>query len=624
MGYPANLRIPQADQNWILGCNSLVFPSNLPPGQYSFAENVVNRGGIIQTRPGKKRIFSLPGTRAQGLCIYRPYREKEQLVWAIDGQVYYSIYPFTSYQQVPNVGFHHFSPQVYFCQARQGVVLNPDGTLTLLPAPVDTLMMQDGYTASAYYTGTSAIAALESGHNKAAAPWYQAPCGTIMCYTGSRLWIAYQETIYASDLDNPNSFTERLYLAEADGFKLPEPCTGMLEVPAGPQSTLPSLLAFSPFTSTQIQSGVLDRTQWQTTPNFQSIVSSDYGNVAPFGCFMEFALPWMFSEIGLLSFDQALAQYGSTTVNPRDMEMLRSKNNISTAFRPGICGVSFENMMLVSVPSGSRWNRHTWVMDNSPQAQLNGGAPRCWVGIWTGTYPVQYATGEIQNVPRCFELSYSCEPVPDDSGNLCQIHILEDFLGRRTDQIDFVDNPIECSFETKIFEIGQLGELFKFKYAELDIVELIGDVTLTIYYAGIKAHYRKAYEIFISAEQGLPGNPNAPLWTYAGTSADTVFQTWKPQTRTIRTPEFSGEPTEDDGCADTCLTESDYNQDTDKGFQLLFNWTGQLGIREIRLFTDPFPQPGIGKCTDQETGEVNIVSAIGCFTPPKVCVIACP
>jgi hypothetical protein len=624
MSYPQNARVPVQDKYWIQGCNTLNFPTDLPQGQYYWAENLVNRAGVMQTRPGRNRVFSLPGNRAQGLALYRPYREKEQLVWGIDGKIFYSQYPFTSYSHLKQVRFYKNSPKVYFCQARQGAQLNLDGSITLLQTPVDILFMQDGFTASAFYIATSSTTPQQAGHNKPLAPWLQCPTGTIMFYSGNRLWVAYNETIFASDLDNPNSFAERTYLAEADGFKLPEPCTGMIETASGP-TALPALLAFSPFTITSLQSNILDRTQWQNTPIFQSIISKDYGNVAPFSTISQFGLPWFYSEVGLLSLDVALNQYGSSTVLPRDMEMLRSKDNISAFNAKNICAVAFENFILVSVPSGSRFNKQTWVLDGAPQATLNGGAARCWTGIWTGDYPVQYAAGEIQDVPRAFHIGYSCEPIPDAAGNPCQIHIWEDFIGRRTDQIDRKDTPIFCSWETKIFEVSAVGELIRFKYVEIDICELLGTVELQIYYAGIKAHYRLAYSMILNAEEGLPGCAQFPSWTYQGNSAtDTIFESFRPQTRTVRTPDFGGAAAEDDDCADTCGIESTYQHNVDKGFQLLFNWQGRMAIREMRLFVENYPQPGVGKCTPTEAGEVNIVSAVGCLPSPIVCQIPVP
>src|SRR5258705_11876997 len=97
MAYPQNARTPVQDRFWVDGCNTLTFPTDLPQGTYYWGENIVNRGGVVQTRPGRRLLFTLPGLRAQGLALYRPFRQKEQLVWAIDGKVYYSQYPFTSY-----------------------------------------------------------------------------------------------------------------------------------------------------------------------------------------------------------------------------------------------------------------------------------------------------------------------------------------------------------------------------------------------------------------------------------------------------------------------------------------------------------------------------------------------
>src|SRR5215471_11729736 len=119
MAYPQNGRTPVQDRYWILGTNSLVSPTDIAQGGYYWLENGVNRGGVMQTRPGRHLVFSLAGRRAQGICIYRPYRQKEQLVWAIDGQVFWSQYPFTTYAQIPGIQFYKDSPQVFFCQCRQ-------------------------------------------------------------------------------------------------------------------------------------------------------------------------------------------------------------------------------------------------------------------------------------------------------------------------------------------------------------------------------------------------------------------------------------------------------------------------------------------------------------------------
>jgi len=255
-------------------------------------------------------------------------------------------------------------------------------------------------------------------------------------------------------------------------------------------------------------------------------------------------------------------------------------------------------------------------MDGSPMSNLASQTAPCWTGIWTGTYPVQFVTGEVQDVPRCFELAYSCHPSTAYDGSQSRIQLWEDFIGHRTDHNG---TPISCSWETKIFEVSQTGELARFKYVEIDCVEIIDDVQLQIYYAGIKGHYRLIYELQLSAEEGMPGNENFPIWDYSKLVTDTVLDSFRPQVRTVRTPDYSGSQDEADACADTCGIESDYQHNVDRGFQLLFNWQGRMGIREVRMFCEPYPQPGIGVCTPSEIGKTNIVSSIGCLPPPVSC-----
>src|SRR5258705_8227643 len=117
----------------------------------------------------------------------------------------------------------------------------------------------------------------------------------------------------------------------------------------------------------------------------------------------------------------------------------------------------------------------------------------------------------------------------------------------------------------------------------------------------------------------MKGYKNSPIFSYNSSAPDTILDSFKPQTRTVRVPEISGSLDETDQCADTCGIESDYEHNVDKGFQLLINWQGQMGIRELRLFVDPYPQPGIGTCTPSEIDKTNIVSAIGCLPPPVSC-----
>jgi hypothetical protein len=303
--------------------------------------------------------------------------------------------------------------------------------------------------------------------------------------------------------------------------------------------------------------------------------------------------------------------------------MTHSKLNISP-LQSGICSIQFDNWVLVAVPSGSKLNRHTWVMDGTPMSTFNTvSASPCWVGIWTGTYPVQFATGQVQDVPRCFELSYSCQHAPAyDGSGLSRIQLWEDFVGRRTDHHA---TPIECSWETKMFEVSQTGELARFKFCEIDIVELVGQVELKVYYAGIKGHYRLMHEVTLEAEQGTPGSPSYPIWDYNNEPSDTILDSFRPQVRTVRTPDMSGSYDEAlDSCADTCGIESEYQHNVDRAFQLLFNWRGQMGIRELRLFVESYPQKGIGECSPSEIGQTNIVSAIGCLAPPVSCLHTVP
>ena len=72
-----------SDGSWVGGCDTLLFPTDLLQGCYSWSVNVLNRGGIIQTRPRRRRLFSIPGNRAQGFGEFLTLDRRGDLLFAV-------------------------------------------------------------------------------------------------------------------------------------------------------------------------------------------------------------------------------------------------------------------------------------------------------------------------------------------------------------------------------------------------------------------------------------------------------------------------------------------------------------------------------------------------------------
>lgn len=140
------------------GMSSGTDPMFIDDRAYRHAQNILNRGGVLRTRPGYQQVATLPDGKLQGLFYHRPLQGEGILVAVVAGLVYLSPYPFTAFTALPNIQLYAFAPQVYFASATSSAVRNADGTISAAE-PKRTLIVQDGgYTRAAYWDGES------SGH----------------------------------------------------------------------------------------------------------------------------------------------------------------------------------------------------------------------------------------------------------------------------------------------------------------------------------------------------------------------------------------------------------------------------------------------------------------------------
>jgi hypothetical protein len=588
------------DSGWVGGCDTLLFPTDLTPGCYVWSVNALNRGGIVSTRPRKRRLFSIPGSLGQGFCEFLTLDLTQYLVWAIDGLVYYSIYPFNSYTQIQGISFNPYAARIHFCQQVQAATYNPDNTIAILPNPVRYLFMQDGTSSCAWWDGTNAFQPFStftpetpSVPTGIATTQIYPPIGTAMVASGGRIWIAVGRQVYASDYVIPTQFREQAYLAEVSGFQFPRPVNCMLQAPQDSGT-----FVFTDSGIYTLQSNILDRTQWQSTPLFQNTVTEEIGCVAPFSPIYQHGLPWFYTAKGFISMDMALQLNISNVLYTRDGEMRRSKALLSPTVT-GICTGIFENVLMISVPHASQYNRHTWIMDGGIAPKLNNSLGACWTGVWTGTYPVQYATLIYNGVEHNYELSYSNGYILS-SGNKYPISIWENFQNIALD-----DNatPVRSKMETRMWRTIN-DETFQACFVEVLITQLSGEATLTFSIGGAAGLYQHLSTSTFRADVGPFFNPAMMTIYYVFPGQETTeIQSYRGQNRYARSTEVTIAPSPNS----YHFIEVGTNELIDRAFQVLLEWTGNMAVRVVKLFYRPYSTPSVGYTPVNESGTPHIV-----------------
>lgn len=551
------------------GMQSSTDPLFISDRAFRSAMNVDVRGGAPKTRPGYRCVFTLPEGRLQGLTVFTPTGSGPHLVAAVEGLVYVSQYPFTSYRQLPGIQFWRGSKHVYWASGRKSARRNPDGTITVIPTR-NVLVMQDGRTRAAFWDGG------ESRHLDPTT--LETPVGDVMFFTGDRLWVHRDSQVYASDISDPLSFSETTYLAEGLPFSIPGSATAMAETPS---VDAPQLVVFTNDTATLFQSNIRTRDRWKDTDNFQRALYQDIGCVGPRAVASQYGFLWWFSNRGLVSLNAAEAARVSSELPYRDLDMAVSKAFMSPNLDDVALG-SFDNFLLCSVPSGSLENRHTWVLDQGPQTRLSDKVSPAWAGVWTGTQPVQWATANIVGVDRVFHAS-----VDRDGQN----RVWEAFTADRLDN----GNPITSYVETKAhfqFSADAGGLDYKeFRFAELTFSDILGDLDVAVYWAGTRGQYKRLSTYrFVATEGSIRHDQTIDLTTellgYSG------------QSRRFRTPAISPENVPGSSCG----VESPDLDAVDTAFSLLVVWSGRATLRSYRIFADPAEETATGECIEDETG----------------------
>jgi len=600
---------------WMHGVNSVRHPWSLPEDQFKWGVNVTVRGGIVQTRPGHSMRLSLPQGNFQGGVLFTSNKiatpaytqtspsgvtvvhtatiydyqgnevdasELYYMVFVVDGKVYFSPFPLTQpsdwdQYRLQNISLDPNVSNVTLAIATQQATLNVSGDVTITPSH-RVLIIQDGLNPAVYWDGTDTLGSTSAS----------IPIGTQMAFSGSRLWVANGNIVMASDLADPLSWTERLTGQGRGDFTFARKVTAMIDYVGQNNDT--RLIVFSDRATYSLASGILDRTTWGTTGNFQNTVFPTVGCIAPRSLAFQGGLLWWYSQGGLVSADVASAAYLTSAVLYKDVEMARVKRFMPPDLS-GIAAASFENYLMYSVPYFESLNSATMVLDYAPASEWNQGRNPAWCGVWNGTRPVQWTQGVIDNQPRIFHFSIDYSPTSDGSYN----HLWESFSPERVDSYLTFDRDnvpttlysrIYCQMETAL--LGDQMDNKQFVYAEIDASQIAGTVDVQVSYRGSKGGYTP---ILVTRLMALTQPYQDPSGGVEQVFLDNPLL--NTQYRRLVT-----ESSQADASQKTC--ESNYLYNIDKAFSLLLEWTGELGVESLRLYMDPWQDKSYGQPSKSE------------------------
>jgi hypothetical protein len=621
------------------GMSSAVDPAFIDDRAYHHAQNTIHRGGIVRTRPGYRQSLLLPQGNLQGFYYFRPLGRDGHYVAIVDGKVYET--PLIAdnngviaYTRLENIQFYPFAKEIYACVAQQTAKRNHDSTISLVSPQRILIFTDGGYTKDAYwdgntnghidplvttqlitdagvfqigltytivFVGTTDFTALGAtsntigvsfvatgvglGDGTASLPATQdrigTPLGGPVEFSGDRLWVARDNLVFAGDISNPFSFEENQYAAEGGYFQFPDTVVALKELPSADN---PVLLVFCVNGIWVLQSNIRDRSKWKTTVNFQTQLLPGVGCISSKSVIASYGLIWWMSPTGLVSLDSAQQARITSRLVPKDTDMAVSKINLSPDLSLSCLGF-YENFLLCSVPNGDKYNRHTWVLDQSVISDSLGTATTGWSSIWTGTRPVQWATGLFNNALRCAHAS------KDTDGNN---RVWESFISDNQDN----GQPIVSFVETKThLDFSPLAgglDSKRFVFGEVTLENILGDVNLKVYWAGTRGRYKLLGNWNLKATEGS---------LQAAVKASSM-ETYTAQQRIISTPAV--QHFEENGTCTVKGIESPNNDWVDIGFSLLIVWTGRAALRSYRIFADPFDDVTTGKKVFDETQQAGV------------------
>lgn len=560
-------KLQDGDLMFPMGMDSATDPTGLVPGYYARGMNVVNRGGIVQCRPGYRCLLVLPEGRLQGFSVLRPKRGPETLVFGVEGRLYTSQAPFDTATLLPDVEYSTAAQQLFFKQVEQSVVSNPDGSISFIN-PRTLLVIQDGgFTSPIIYDGTDAIYSRGPG---------SIPLGGPMEWVGDRLWVARGPNLYASDIGNPISFTESLYIAGVGFFIFPQEITALARTLTVDNA---QLLVFTRTTTNVILASIRDRAAWPQTPNFQKEIFPKIGCTSQRSVVAHYGLLWWWCEQGLISLDAAASGYISSALPYVDAPMQDSKGKVYQQTW-SVASASFENYLLCSVPYADIFNKHTWCLDFTVDPGKTQQKP-AFNSFWTGTRPVEWLTGEFDSQNRALYIS-----VDYDGQN----RLWEAFMEDRLDNTC----PILWWFETRAYANESPGKFKEFRYSDVFMSELSGVFDCAVFWAGShRGKYKRVMtnRILANTATFIPEHIIPVGENLVGLKKQSRYRRTQDGKAIIARETLS-----------SCAVESERLEFHDDAFQILVVGSGPGAVRGVIVYSDPpVNEDDSGRCEKDET-----------------------
>lgn len=576
-----NARSTKLQSFWLGGMDSNTAPLLLPPSTYQCAFNMVHRGGDVTVRPRHKLGLSIPGVNPQCLCLFTPTgADFPIMVVVADGYIYRSAWPYLtlirlSDEYSPPAYLDAYAPRVISCVAAKSADLQSGGTVQLIN-PQSILYLSDGRSRVIRWDGINPPTTVDPQP-----PYFGVPGAcSAMVFSNLRLFVAVGPRIYASDIGNPDAFTETLIVAGGGFLPTEGDVTAMIETP-----DRSGVIEFTDRSAYFTKSSLKDRLQWQTDPEFFRVLLNGIGCAGPKACVNQFGQTWFFSPGGLLSLNAAIQTYQNSRILYDDLPMKRSKANLSAnCSNTVLC--AHDDYLLCSVPSGDAKNRHTWCFDQ------NAGNGSAWSSIWTGVRPADYASSVIQGELQTFFLSADYNATGDDA----ILHVWQSFSKEQAEPA----GPVVANMQTSLFLVGPL-ENSAFVSAELFLVNIEGTLGVKVWLGGNAGGHLPLMDTTVVAERG----PYDSAWTSAHNSD--ILDSYRPQSRILRTPAFSALQAEAYS-ADAVPSQLQEASDAPplgqaRTFSFLVQLTGVGAVQSIRVFQDSKPTLSDGKCAPAETSD---------------------
>lgn len=493
------------------------------------------------------------------------------MVACIDGVVYVAPYPFVEWRQLPNLLFSSSAKQIFWSlttQTAQRITNDFASAIEVIP-PKAVLFMQDGgSTAPGWYDGSN------SGHIRDLP--FETPAGSSMMWVGDRLWVAKGNLVFASDIANPFSFREQVYLGGIQGFAFSNDVTAMAKTPS---IEVPQLAVFTNENVSVLQANIRARDQWPLTDNFQVEILQT-GCVGQRAIVNHFARLSWFGPSGIVVFDFATAGKLQVRLPIRDNEMMYSKTQVSDDLSL-VAGAAYGNYLLISVPAEDVYNKHTWVLNDASLETLSDDSGPSWSSYWLGTRPVEWVYGTIAGSERIYHVS-----TDEDGVN----RLWECFRPERLDN--------RCPIMWAVFTRGYFGPTAQqqqrkntgqdclMKYSDVAFAGIEEDTDIGVFFAGgSRGAFKQIFGKRISVAPGVM-RPDLDI------TATTELFAWKAQSRTLRTEDAQQQSEDTD--TGTCGVEAAKDENRDESFQLLVVGHGPATIKWIRTwsFLSPEDQSG--------------------------------